>query len=262
MRGFALLALVLLAGCKAPEESHSIAILGGVLIDGSGGPPLTNSMVLISGARIRGAGPASTVPIPAQADKINGGGRFIVPTPIAIAPTIEGRDEAALTRAREALQPVICRIATMADAEWMLERGATAFVGMIRDTETLDPDFVSKVRDLRIVFAPALAAAGAGLAAAERNTLRLFQAGVPIGLATEGASAARELELLAEAGIPPLDIIVAATRNSAAALHEKDAGTVQPGKLANLLVLKANPGEDIRNMEKVELRIVNGVMTR
>ena len=260
MRGFVLLALALLTACKAPEESHSIVILGAVLIDGAGGPPLTNSMLLISGERIRGAGPASTVPIPAQADKINGGGRFIVPTPIAIAPNIQGRDEAAFTKAREALQPAIGRIATMADAVWMLDRGATAFVGMIRDTETLDPDFVAKVRDLRIAFAPALSAAGADLPIAQRNTLRLFQAGVPIALAAEGASPARELELLAAAGIPPLDIIVAATRNSAAALHDTESGILKPGKLGNLLLLKANPAEDIRNLENVELRIVNGVM--
>ncbi|MEO8373072.1 MAG: hypothetical protein ABI806_28055, partial [Candidatus Solibacter sp.] len=216
MRGFALLALALLTACKAPEESHSIVILGAVLIDGSGGPPLTNSMLLISGGRVRGAGPSSTVPIPAQADKINGGGRFIVPAPIIIAANIQGRDEAAFTKAREALQPAIGRIATLADAVWMLDRGATAFVGMIRDTETLDPDFVAKVRDLRIAFAPALSAAGADLPIAQRNTLRLFQAGIPIALATEGGSPAREFELLAAAGIPPLDIIVAATRNSAA----------------------------------------------
>ena len=260
MRGFALLVLALLTACKAPEESHSIVILGAVLIDGAGGPPLTNSMLLISGGRVRGAGPASTVPIPAQADKINGGGRFIVPTPIAIAANIQGRDEAAFSKAREALEPAIGRIATMADAVWMLDRGATAFVGMIRDTETLDPDFVAKVRDLRIAFAPALAAAGADLPIAQRNTLRLFQAGVPIALASDGASPARELELLAAAGIPPLDIIVAATRNSTAAVHDKESGTLKPGQLGNLLLLKANPAEDIRNLENVELRIVNGVM--
>ena len=259
MRGYALVALALLSACRAPEEGHSTAILGAVLIDGAGGPPLTNSMVLIAGARIRGAGPASTVPIPAQADKINGGARFLVPSPIMIAANIQGRDEAAFTKAREALQPAIGRIATMADAVWMLDHGATAFVGMIRDTESLDPDFVSKLRDLRIAFAPALAAAGADLAIAQRNTLRLFQAGVPIALA-EGASPVREMELLAAAGMPPLDVIVAATRNSAAALHDKERGTVAAGKLADLLLLNANPADDIRNMEKVELRIVDGVV--
>jgi hypothetical protein len=158
MGKFAILALAVLVttACKAPEESHSKAIIGAVLMDGSGGPPLTNSMVVMAGDRIRGAGPASTIPIPAQADKINGGGRFLVPAPVSLTPNIQGRDEAAFAKAREAGLPAIGRIATLADAEWMLDHGATAFVGMIRDTETLDPDFVAKVRDLRITFAPAL----------------------------------------------------------------------------------------------------------
>jgi len=39
-----------------------------------------------------------------------------------------------------------------------------------------------------------------------------------------------------------------------------DAGTLKPGKLGNLLLLKANPAEDIRNLQSVELRVENGVM--
>jgi len=256
-----LLALLATPACKAPEESHSKAILGAVLIDGAGGPPLTNSMVVMAGDRIRGAGRASTVPIPAQADKIDGSGRFLVPALVGVTPNIQGRDEAAFAKAREAGLPAIGRVATLADAEWMLDHGATGFAGMIRDTETLDPDFLAKLRDLRITCAPALIGAGADREIAQRNTLRLFQAGVPIALAGEG-DPLREAELLAEAGIPPLDVIVAATRNGAAALHDKDAGVIQAGKRANLLLLSANPGEDIRNLARVELRLVNGEIVR
>jgi imidazolonepropionase-like amidohydrolase len=67
------------------------------------------------------------------------------------------------------------------------------------------------------------------------------------------------MELLVDAGIPPLDAIVAATRNSAAALQDPQRGTIQPGKLANLLVLSAPPGEDIRNLRRIALRITSGV---
>jgi len=257
-----LVALLATSACKAPEESHSKAILGAVLIDGSGGPPLTNSMVVMAGDRIRGAGRASTIPIPAQADKIDGGGRFLVPALVGVTPNIQGRDEAAFAKAREAGLPAIGRVATLADAEWMLDHGATGFVGMIRDTETLDPDFLAKLRDLRITCAPALIGAGAGLEIAQRNTLRLFQAGVPIALSGEGADPLREAELLAQAGIPPLDVIVAATRNGAAALHDKETGVIQAGRRANLLVLSANPGEDIRNLGRVELRLANGEIVR
>jgi imidazolonepropionase-like amidohydrolase len=215
-------------------------------------------MVVIAADRIRAAGPASTVPIPAEADKINGGGRYLVPAPVNVVANIQGRDETALAKARETASPAISRVATLADAQWMLDHGATGFVGMIRDTETLDPDFLAKLRDLRIVVAPALTAAGPALEIAKRNTLRLFQAGVPIALASEGAETLREAHLLVEAGIPPLDVIVAATRNGALALHDQESGTIQPGKRANVLLLSANPGEDIRNLSRVEMRIVNG----
>jgi imidazolonepropionase-like amidohydrolase len=256
----ALLAFALLAlcACKAPEEGHMKVIIGAVLIDGLGGPPLTNSVVVISADRIRAAGPASTIPIPAEADKIDGSGRFLVPTLVAMAPNIQGQDEPALTKAREAHQPAIGRASTLAEAVWMVDHGASAIVGMIQDTESLDPDFLAKLRDLRITFAPALAAGGANPSEiAKHNTLRLFHAGVPLALAA-GVDPQRELELLVDAGIPPLDAIVAATRNSAAALQDPERGAIQPGKLANLLVLSAPPGEDIRNLRHVALRITAG----
>src|ERR1700704_976184 len=71
--------LVFLAGCKANEESKVKAIIGAVLIDGNGGPPITDSVVVISGSKIRAAGARANVPIPAEADKINGSGKFLTP---------------------------------------------------------------------------------------------------------------------------------------------------------------------------------------
>src|SRR5262252_7362347 len=71
--------LAALAGCKLNEESKVKAIIGAVLIDGNGGPPITDSVVVVSGSRIRAAGPRANVPIPAEADKINGSGKFLTP---------------------------------------------------------------------------------------------------------------------------------------------------------------------------------------
>jgi imidazolonepropionase-like amidohydrolase len=97
MRKRALLALLVAAcGCRAPEEGHMKAIIGAVLIDGLGGPPLSNSVVVIVGNRIRAAGAASAVPIPAEADKIDGSGRYLVPALVEVAANIQDRDEAAL----------------------------------------------------------------------------------------------------------------------------------------------------------------------
>src|SRR5579864_897151 len=71
--------LIVLAGCKANDESKVKAIIGAVLIDGNGGPPITDSVVVVSGSRIRAAGARANVPIPAEADKINGAGKFLTP---------------------------------------------------------------------------------------------------------------------------------------------------------------------------------------
>jgi hypothetical protein len=73
-----LLSLVLCA-CKPAQEGHVQAIIGAVLIDGAGGPPLTNSVVVVAGGRIRAAGSPSNIPIPADADKINGAGNSWFP---------------------------------------------------------------------------------------------------------------------------------------------------------------------------------------
>ena len=263
-----ILALLALAGCKPTEESRTKAIIGSVLMDGSGGPPVTNSVVVTAGAKIRAAGPASAVPIPAEADKIDGSGRFLVP---AIVDVYDGtdkkvpgvihlfkKDEAEFEEARDAKLAIIGHIATLADAQWMVNNGATALVGMVRDTETIDPDFLAKLRDLKIVVAPALVQSGKDLTTAQHNAYRMFRAGVPIALATGGADPLREAELLSDAGIPPQDVIAAITHNSSLGLRSAETGVILPPARADLLLLSANPGEDIRNLRKVAMRMTAG----
>jgi imidazolonepropionase-like amidohydrolase len=273
MRWFALLLLltVSMTACKPPDEDHMKAILGAVLIDGQGGPPLSDSIVVVASEHIREAGARSSVLIPEQADKIDGSAKFVVPAPIDIYPSAEAArkqantvhllkaDKAALEAARDGAKSIVGHVSTQADVRAFVDGGATALVGMITDTEELDPDLVKHLRDLRIVFAPALVSQGASLEIAQRNAKRLFLAGVPIGMASNGGDATREPELLMEAGIPSLDVIVAITRNSAAARGElKDTGTIQAEKIADLLLLSANPGEDIHNLRKVALRMQAG----
>jgi imidazolonepropionase-like amidohydrolase len=74
-----------------------------------------------------------------------------------------------------------------------------------------------------------------------------------------GASLHHELEILVEAGIPPLEVIKIATRNGAQALGiEEDVGTIEPGKQADMIVLSENPLDDISNTKKIEAVINNG----
>ncbi len=74
-----------------------------------------------------------------------------------------------------------------------------------------------------------------------------------------GFSLHDEFELLAEAGIPPLEIIKIATSNSAEGLGIlNDVGTLEVRKRADLVILSADPVADIRNIRKVEQVILGG----
>jgi imidazolonepropionase-like amidohydrolase len=60
------------------------------------------------------------------------------------------------------------------------------------------------------------------------------------------------MELMAEAGLTPQQIITIATKNSAEFLGAKDLGTLQKGKWADLIVLRSNPLANIKNTRTIE----------
>jgi imidazolonepropionase-like amidohydrolase len=74
-----------------------------------------------------------------------------------------------------------------------------------------------------------------------------------------GESLHHELELLVEAGISPLDVIKIATRNGADALGILNkVGTIESGKEADMIVLAANPIDNISNTKNIEAIINDG----
>jgi len=94
-------------------------------------------------------------------------------------------------------------------------------------------------------------------------TERAYKAGVAICAGTDDDQAAfvqKEMELLVhEAGMSPIDAIIAATFHTAQLLQISDSkGSIGPGKIADLLILDKNPLEDINNIESVFLVIKNG----
>lgn len=74
-----------------------------------------------------------------------------------------------------------------------------------------------------------------------------------------GFSLHDELSLLVEAGFTPMEALQTATRNPAVFLGELNSlGTVENGKIANLVLLEANPLEDIRNTRQIASVVVRG----
>lgn len=102
---------------------------------------------------------------------------------------------------------------------------------------------------------------------AQESTKRAQAAGVPVVVGTDtgntlifpGAAVDRELQLMVKAGLTPEQALLAATRNTADSLGMGDKfGTIEKGKQGDLVILSANPLENIRNLETVKTVIYNG----
>ena len=97
----------------------------------------------------------------------------------------------------------------------------------------------------------------------------LHRAGVPLLAGTDtpepfvppGFSLHQELEMLVESGLSPAAALAAATINNARALNQQDRlGTVSPGKLADLVILNADPTIDIRNTRQIYAVVRGGLL--
>lgn len=96
----------------------------------------------------------------------------------------------------------------------------------------------------------ALGAVGAGL---------LVGTDTPNPFVLPGAAVHEELRLFVEAGLTPHGALAAATREPARFLGRlQESGTIEPGKRADLVLLTANPLEDIRNTERIAAVVVRG----
>ncbi len=78
-------------------------------------------------------------------------------------------------------------------------------------------------------------------------------AGTDSPIVPYGLSLILEIELLSEAGLGPLEAIRSATQLAAEALGaDKDLGTIEPGKLADMVILGGDPSHNIRNLRLAE----------
>jgi imidazolonepropionase-like amidohydrolase len=126
------------------------------------------------------------------------------------------------------------------------------------------PAYAAKVRDN-----PNTPKERAALKTALLNLVTLHDAGVLISFGTDsgamptriaGFDEHRELQLMVQAGLSPMQAIVAATKVAAETIGDgANRGTLEAGKRADFLVLTANPLDDIRNTEKLEAVFHGGV---
>jgi imidazolonepropionase-like amidohydrolase len=95
-----------------------------------------------------------------------------------------------------------------------------------------------------------------------RNLAKMNSAGVRIAIGSDGNNpwaAHVEMADMVAAGMTAAQVIVAATRNGAEFLRMADSGTIEAGKSADLLVLDANPLDDITNTRRISSVYLRGV---
>jgi imidazolonepropionase-like amidohydrolase len=107
----------------------------------------------------------------------------------------------------------------------------------------------------------------AGLEVAKRNLKKLSDAGVPIAMGTDTGPPARfqgyfelmEMEMMANAGLTPKQVLAAATRDAARCMKlDQELGTLEPGKWADFVALDADPLADIANVKKISAVYIAG----
>ena len=101
----------------------------------------------------------------------------------------------------------------------------------------------------------------------QENIRRLSAAGIPIGVGTDagvtatyhGWSTLHEMELLVSSGLTPMQAITAGTGTSARLVDEdKERGTIAEGKIADLLLVKGSPDQNIEEIENTSAVFLGG----
>jgi imidazolonepropionase-like amidohydrolase len=101
-----------------------------------------------------------------------------------------------------------------------------------------------------------------------KNLKVLWDSGIPIVMGTDagnigtlhGPSVFREMALMRDAGLTPLQILRTATTNGARAMGSSDLGAIAPGKLADVVLLDADPLADVANLSRAERVMKAGVV--
>ena len=144
------------------------------------------------------------------------------------------------------------------------------------DSNDFDNELVKMMIDRGTYFVPTLAIAWAYretypefFANLKKVVKKVHDAGVHIAAGTDsgtpgvviGKGLHKELELLVEAGLSPMEAIIAGTRNAADNLGKRnELGTIENGKLADMIVISGDPRKEIERTRDIKMVMINGMI--
>ena len=156
------------------------------------------------------------------------------------------------------------------DLDKALAAGVDDIAHMIRDT--LSDEVIDQMIARNVYFVPTLKIFSLlGLASLNDDNLQRFvAAGGEVAVGTDYNNPRfpedmylLEMEMMQDAGMTPMQVIIAATKNGAHVCNlENEIGTLQSGKMADVLVVAGNPLEDLKALADVRLVIHGGVVIR
>ncbi|ESP90666.1 MULTISPECIES: amidohydrolase family protein [Pseudoalteromonas] len=143
-----------------------------------------------------------------------------------------------------------------------INTGVTSVEHGIRHGNIIRQETLDAVTNNQVTYVPTLAREPKG----HLNIPHLAQSDVMLGVGTDSPvkvhgqySYHMELKRLVDAGLSDTQAVIAATRNGAIALKKsKQLGTIEQGKLADILIINGYPWDNISDIEKIDTVIING----
>jgi len=184
---------------------------------------------------------------------------------------------AIVATAHEGGKPVAGHVTQARFLEQIFEAGVDAAAHMPYDR--IPDELISRMVASGFIIVPTLTVLEyyGALSGTSENLQRFVAAGGLVALGNDHTSTPpagfeylwelgmpmHEITRMRQAGMTPMQIIVAATRNASRVCGlEKELGTVEPGKIADILVVNGDPLNDLSSLTKVRLVIHNGVIIR
>lgn len=202
--------------------------------------------------------------------------KLYVNEPASESATAQDTISAVVDASHDGGLPVTAHVLRRVHVQYALNAGVDDLAHM--PIERLTDDLIAQAIDQGTYWVPTLElwhCLGSNVSNTVENLRRVVEAGGSIALGTDYAGApppcrgmelgmpTTEIGLMSRAGMSPMEIIVAATRNAAHVCGlDHEIGTLEEGKIADVLIVTGNPLDDLGALTNTHTVIHNGVVIR